>query len=401
MMNILKKNIDIILLTFVLLFFIGDTATSILHKLRGGYFSRYSGIVKLLFEVIMCLIILANIKNQKRFFIGLMLLVLSFLVSQLLLDVSGYNFHKEFLEGNIYFFNRYMYIFIFILFTKSILIKEETYKKAYIFLEYFLYVNVIAVILGALFEIELFKSYEYTDRFGFSGLLAKPGEASYLYMIVIIFNYYFWIATKKSKNLYKMFFFIVFSLLLGQKKMLLFLGLFGLLHFIYYSKYRNVYRVGFPIVLGLLFVFRKSVLDLFIMKFPFWNKIYEKDGLLSMLSSYRNILLEEAIEYINLNWTFGNYIFGGIDFKKYKVEFEFIDLYIFLGVAGVLYYVFILISFLQNKNLLKKQLVCIVFLTSFASGGLILNVTAIVLFYIVIEKVLYVNSSKNHEHIIS
>ena len=109
---------------------------------------------------------------------------------------------------------------------------------------------------------------------------------------------------------------------------------------------------------------------------------------MSMLFSYRNKLLEQAIEFINSKWTIYNYFFGGVDFYTFKIEFEFIDLYLFLGIPGVIYYIFIVMLFISQKHALVKKLIFITFLTSFLSGGLILNVTAIILFYIAIEKVM-------------
>jgi len=393
-MNILKKHMDFVLLFFIIGFFISDFVTSITYKVFPGAFHRYSGIIKLLFEVIMIIMIISNRDKNRKALLFLFTLSLCFLISQFIVTKDGYFFKTQILEGNIYFFNKYIYILIFILFIKSVGVKKETFLRIFYFFIFILFINSIMILLGFLFEIQLFKSYEYTERFGYSGFFSKPEEAGFMYMIAIIYYYYLWVIKKENKYLFKILFWVFFALLIGKKAILLFLVLIFLGHTIFIAKYRMVYRFLLPLIALGFYVFKESILRYMLELFPFWTDLYQQSGLLTTLSSKRDVLLVEAVNYIDLNWKFLNYIFGGIDISKYKVEFELVDLYMFLGVFGIAFYFYLIIfHFLKKGSFLKKTLLLTVFSTSFLSGGLILNVTAIIIFYIVANYLMTENGS--------
>ncbi|MBC8755332.1 hypothetical protein H2O64_11645 [Kordia sp. YSTF-M3] len=392
-MSYLKKNIDTIAIVFLMTFLISDFLTSVAYKLMPNSFYRYSGAIKLVFEVLMVGMIITNFKKSIRTFWFILAFTISFIISQFLLNEPGaYDFKTQLLSGNIYFFNRYIYLLIFILFIKTVLLKEETYEKIYRYFEYFLYINAIALLVGYLFHVEIFRSYEYTTRFGVSGFFSKPGEASYMYMIAVIVSYYFWIEKKSKKDFYKLLFFIACSLCLGQKKMLLFLGLLGVVHLIHYNRFKKVFRILLPVSLAVFLFFKESIIQAVLSRSPFWKVIYEESGLMSAIFSYRDQLFVNAITHIEENWTFLNYIFGGLDFNHFKVEFEFIDLYIFLGVSGIVYYLYVVSSCLNGGNFLKRNLIVITFLSSLLSGGLILNVTAAIFLYIAAKYIMLPNN---------
>jgi len=374
----------------ILLFLVSDFLTNISIKNFDSVFRRYSGITKLLFEIIMIVTIIIKYKQFKRNYIVLLSLVLLFILSQFLYATGiNYNLENELFHGNIYYFNRYLYILLFIIFIKIMSIEQKVFLKTYTYFEYFLYVNSIAIFIGLIYNIELFRSYEYSSRFGYSGFFSKPGEASYMYIIAIVTNFYFWIIRKDKINLYKIFFFIIVSLFLGQKKVLFFLLVLGLFYGLSYFKYKKWIKIVLLVSIPSLFVFKNEIIKYIMQVSPFWQERYDEFGLLSVVTSYRNLLLEKVIEFISSDWRFWNYLFGGIDFIKFKTEFELVDLYLFLGFSGILFYIYIVyFHFMKNENLLKRILIVIVFLTSFISGGLLLNVSAIVLFYIAIKKVM-------------
>lgn len=343
----------------------------------------------------MILALIVSSKNILKLFIIIIGLTIVFITSQfLLIDSYEYHFVSEILTGNIYFFNRYLYIFIFILFFDNIKIRDKTWQKLFLYFEYFLFVNAIAIVLGILFNIELFRSYEFSERFGYSGLFSNPGEASYIYIIVIVANYFLWIVNERYINRNKLIFFILFSLCLGQKKVLLFLILLLLLHLLFVTKYRKTFRIVLLPLGIMIYVCWNYIFALGLELFPFWKRIYFDRGILSVITSDRNLLLEDAIIYIRSNWNFLNYIFGGLDFNKFKVEFELVDLYLFFGVFGIGFYVYILKRFISDSDYLKTGLILIVFLTSFVSGGLILNVTAIIGFYFIIKRIMLNDKQK-------
>ncbi|WP_299883690.1 hypothetical protein [uncultured Lacinutrix sp.] len=343
----------------------------------------------------MSLVIIFNYKSLSRLHKVTIGIIILFIISQINIDSSSYDFMYHISRGNIYFFNRYLYILIFILFLNSIKIPSISFQKGYNYLEVLLFINCLVIIFGILFEINIFKSYESTPRFGYAGLFSKPEEAGFIYCIAIIYNYYYWSLNKSKTNLIKVAVFIATILVLGQKKMFLFVALLICMHLLFQVKYKKFFRVIIPVLGLIVIIFNKKIFSYLISHSSFWTRIYQEKGLLSTLTSTRSDLVKNVIIYIKANWDTYNFIFGGIDFNKYKVEFEAFDLYIFLGIFGLLfYYYFIKTFFYKNLDNLKRRLVFTLFLTSFLGGGLLLSVTATLLLYIVINKVMVVNDNE-------
>lgn len=312
-----------------------------------------------------------------------------FCIGQFLTYSKFYNFTFHFFKGNIYFFNRYLYILIFIIFVNALNIKKAVYKKAYDYLEIILLINCVFVLLGLLLDINIFKSYESSPRFGYVGLFSKPEEAGFIYAITIIYNYYFWVLKKNYAHLIKTLLFILTISVFGQKKMLLFLSLLIGMHLLYYFKYKNVFRIIILPIISLIFFLRIEIVNYVLQYSSFWSNIYKEKGLLSAITSTRSDLFNNALFYIKKNWNISNYIFGSLDFDKYKVEFEMVDLYFFMGVWGLFFYFYLIREhYFKNSDFLKKKLIIILLTTSFFGGGLLLSVTATLLFYLVINKIM-------------
>lgn len=366
---------------FILCFLGSDFLTSLSNKVFEVDFYRYSGLVKLFAEVLMVLAIIFSYKKTSKILKILGLITTTFVVGQFLIK-EPYNIAVELSQGNIYYFNRYIYLLVFIIFINSIKIKRQAFIKTYTYFERFLYLNSVVIIIGFLFHIELFRSYEYSERFGFSGLLSKPGEASFLYMTAIICNYYLWSLYRENIFLLKTILFITISLFLGQKKIFLFLFLLMLVHIIYKFKYRRIALTALSSSLIIMYFFRNYLIISIIKLSPFWEASYQQNGLLYVITSFRNVLLERAHIHVEENWNFLNYIFGGIKLGVYKTEFGFADVFFFFGIFGILYYIYIFSLFIKNKQQFTIALISTLFITSFFSGGLLLHVTAILIFYI-------------------
>jgi hypothetical protein len=203
-MNWIKKNNDLIFTIFVLLFFISDIFTNVILKLNFDFFSRFSGAVKLVIEFIMLLIIIINYKQIHKSYLTLLAIILLFVISQIYFQNNDYHSIKDsILYNNIYYFNRYIYILIFIVYSKTLTIQKETFLRIFKYFEYILIVNSIFIILGFLTGINFFKSFSSIGRFGYMGLFSKSGETSFFYMVAIVTSYFLWIKTKDSIKLYK------------------------------------------------------------------------------------------------------------------------------------------------------------------------------------------------------
>ena len=72
-------------------------------------------------------------------------------------------------------------------------------------------------------------------------------------------------------------------------------------------------------------------------------------------------LCDDLIDYyhnIIVNyWTFPNYIFGGGMFQIVRPEMDFIDLYLFLGLIGIIAYIYIFKKYIFNFTTHDKSLI--------------------------------------------
>ena len=162
--------------------------------------------------------------------------------------------------------------------------------------------------------------------------------------------------------------------------MLLFLMLFTL--FILINNFKKPALILITSSLVFFICFFKKIVIYTLSLSLYWNEIYEKNGLWNAITSFRSYLLENAIKYCQEKWSFLNYICGGIELKKYKVEFELVDLYLFLGVFGIAYYFTLVNHIVKNTDYMLKGLFLIIFIVSFFSGGLLLNISAFVFLYV-------------------
>ncbi|WP_430410890.1 hypothetical protein [Kordia sp.] len=323
------------------------------------------------------------LKIKKEVLIFLIILGLSFLIGQYVLiekhSIFGSNLLKEAQGGDIYIFIKYMYILFFVGVYEKITTNENLTERLVNLFNGFMIINTIFIGIGLITKWELFKSYPYTTRFGYQGLIELAGESIHLYTIAISLAYIKYVKTKKYGLLV---FFLLGGLMLGKKAIFLYLLLLVIVHLCYLKKKKILYGMGFLTILAI--VFHKFVIAIFIKIFPFWQNLYESDGLVTVIFSKRNILFEESLHYIQTNWNPINYIFGGIDFASYRSEFGFFDLFLAVGILGIaLYFWFIYKYFLSKQATLVKTVFIIIFITEAFSGGLIINIIPMIFLYLI------------------
>jgi NADH:ubiquinone oxidoreductase subunit K len=141
-------------------------------------------------------------------------------------------------------------------------------------------------------------------------------------------------------------------MLIGKKMIVLFLLLLVIFHFYYFSNYKKLITGSIFIFIALSVFFKETIVSLILKIFPFWKSIYYNHGILNTLTSFRSNLFKEAMEYINRNWNLWNYMFGSIDFRKYKTEFEFVDFFILMGFTGILFYLYIVYAHFMKKKII-------------------------------------------------
>jgi len=375
--KLIEKNADTIFLGFFIFLFLIEIVVNINMYYYESSLSRLAGYYKLLFELFLIFCLLFNYKKIK--WIGLFCLL--FLLGQL--------FSKSFISsistenittGNIYYFNRYIYIFIFSAVASLGLLKNK--ERIISLFKNVMFVNSIFIIIGLIFNLELFKSYPKTLRFGFDGIFVKDGDAAYLYIIFIAYLYSEYLKSKENKKLLLLVGAIIVSFLLGKKIMFLF-NTFLFLHFLYSKNLKKWIIPIFISIVGIGFVFHKKILSFF----PFLESFYLKNGLVTTIFSTRDLALKSTYTFISDNWGIQNYLFGSIDYIKRRVELEFFDLVFFFGLVGMLLYVFMFYNyFFKNNFKLYNQLIVIIILTSFFSGALLISIPSLLFLYIVLVR---------------
>ena len=189
--------------------------------------------------------------------------------------------------------------------------------------------------VGFLFEYELLKSYPYTQRFGFSGLIPKRNEASLFYLLGIGVVYKSYTEGVKWFNVLFIIS-IIGSVLLGTKAILLFLIFLMGYHFRTNKKVIKsiLYLMPVLVLLGIYILVYSNVID-------YYTSQAEKYGWWYMILSGRNELFRVEVVNIISNWDIVNLVFGGQNQVEGMIEMDFVDLFLFMGVFGFSGYLYL------------------------------------------------------------
>ena len=188
---------------------------------------------------------------------------------------------------------------------------------------------------GILAEIPLMESYPLSGRWGYCGLLLDRVTTQLSYGLLLLHNWspnkpFYW------KNLV----FIICLSVSGQKAGFLWLGLF----IVFVVIRSSVLRTAFVLFAAAIFAFISYYIKLLVGLSPFWEKVYEENGILGWVFSLRNELLWSVFESEKENTSITELLFGGISRFPTRIEFLPLDIFIYFGVVGVL----VCIWFLSN-----------------------------------------------------
>ena len=101
--------------------------------------------------------------------------------------------------------------------------------------------------------------------------------------------------------------------------------------------------------------------------FPFWQPIFNKHGYLTLIFSNRDLNWQRVFQYLKVEGTFKNLLVGGVEFPKFLVEMDFIDLFLFFGIIGGTLYTLLL------SKIINKGYHLIPILSTFFAGGFLLG----------------------------
>ncbi|MEJ6791719.1 MAG: hypothetical protein QNK89_03000 [Lacinutrix sp.] len=371
------------------LFFILMLLSDFLMKLNLVYqifpFFRFSGVLKITFQLYLLLFAFKN-KINKRFVYLILILTSSFFIGQFFLvknSIFDNNLLDEFLKGDIYHLNKYFFIILFVAVIKEYSCKIELSKSVINTLIIVLSLNSILILIGFVFDVNLFQSFPGSTRFGYSGLFVKSGESTLLYLLISI---YFYIQFLKGKHILPVIYFVIIALLSGKKIAFLIIPLFYLIHFCIQSKYKTVFIFLGVSITGLVLIFKKIIIEYIVSFFPFWEKLLEERGFWTVIFSTRDLNFHRTFDYINQNWLPINYLFGGTSYNHLRIEIDPFDLFVFFGIVGSLSYMFFIYKCFFNvlRNRTIKLLIIGYVVIGMIYGAFLFNILLMTLLYLFI-----------------
>lgn len=382
------------ILTSIVLVFLIEFALTLYLNYESVKSTRLVGFYKIILQIIIISsITYRNINRPLLYFIISIFLI--FLINQIILNPIFFDtIEFQLKKGSLYYFDRYIYIYLFIVafltWKKNIYITKTLIK----IIEIILLFNSVLMIIGFCFDINLFESYPNSSRFGYDGLFNKVNETSYLYIMYISYLYYQVI--NKIRKWPILIFMIGVSLLMGTKTILLFLALLFVYHCTMIIKYKNYCRIAIIVLSIVFFLFFKQIMYFYFDLFPFWNHLQAKHGLTTLLFSKRDLLFLDNVEYIKVFWNYINYIIGGPYYSSdfLLTQMDSIDLFLFFGILGVaLYSFFIGKMFFEKNNNIKNSLMIIIFFCGLIGGGLLLSTMSMIYLFL-ISKYMSLNPQK-------
>ncbi|OIQ23503.1 MAG: hypothetical protein BM549_02760 [Lacinutrix sp. MedPE-SW] len=398
-MRELKQNllIKIAICSFyiVILF---DFITKVLLIYSNDTFSKFSFIPKVVILCTMLFVCFYLGTKQKIKFIILYTLMFFFAV------LAYLNLYLDFQLKTLYkqLYSLLLYSYPFILVSFFNVIGKNNRRAIILSLEkHILIIGVISSILifiGLITKIELFRSYSFSNRFGYNGIFLKTSEASYFYICLLLLCLYLF------NNKYKLLFIIstlLSSLLVGTK--VVWLSIFLIILIYSFKKYKKTTAIFLLIPITVYFNFRQKIDSYLIELWPRGEILYNENGIITILTSTRDILLERTILFSKENWSFINYLFGGNKYWLHKVEFEFIDLFFLFGIFGIIiFYLFLKNRFINRlQGSFSKYTLIIILICAFFAGNFFKSFLSFTVFYLVFEiiilkekKLLYDKTSK-------
>lgn len=377
-------------LIFVL-FYLSEFISKIL-KFNDAYFHRFSGLIKLVFEVLVLIYLYKRKRNNLKtlFKIGLVFIIIYSLGHIFLLsEFSLYEFIV-----NLYSLNGYLFVFI-LFYTLS---PQNTYQESILGIQLInlekamkliFIVNSIAILLGFFFSISIFQTYLHTTmRFGFNGLFLHASHSSYIYCIYTLFFYNLYIKDYTKCSLLFFISSISISFFVATKTIFFFNFLF--LFYLIYKKFSiKVFLITIGSGVSFIYFNRDYILNVFKNKFRILYELYLDHGFVTMIFSTRNqSLTKDLTPYLESKWTWVNFLFGGSNFHVARTEIEIIDLIWFFGFVGGAIYGYLIYNtfiktFINNIELRIPSLFlgfCIILSGSFLTNAPVLSYFIILFF---------------------
>ena len=250
------------------------------------------------------------------------------------LEIKEYSLRDSLTTGQLYYVAKIIFPLLFLGFWS--LLDNEKIRTAFMIrlIESLFLINAGLILFGGILaEISLMESYPLSGRWGYCGLLLDRVTTQLAYGLLLLHNW------SPNKPFYwKNFVFIICLLVSGQKAGFLWLGLFIVFVVIRSSVLRN----AIVLLAAAIFAFIPYYIKLLVGLSPFWEKVYEKHGILGVVFSLRNELLWSVFESEKENTSITEVLFGGISRFPTRIEFLPLDLFIYFGFVGLVFFIWFL-----------------------------------------------------------
>ena len=139
-------------------------------------FIKFNRILKAIFLIYSIIFILSHVKYVQENLKALSVIIV-------LLSII-YVFKNNFSER--YFFEYLRYIFALIVFPLlhyTYVNKDQgLFIYLYKFFKWLICINVVLILIGILFEVKVFQTYQYDGRFGYNGFILSQGFTPFFYL---------------------------------------------------------------------------------------------------------------------------------------------------------------------------------------------------------------------------
>lgn len=345
-----NKTISILVAAFFLIILITDFHFKVVlyHGLDSV---KYTKLTKLIIGGVLAYLILKEVRLKQNIIIALLILLSSFILSTIFCDYERIVHH-------IYVFGQYFFgLLVLTFFSQTRHLIDMKYFK--LIVEYVIWINLLLIIVGYLFDIRVFDTYRGT-RYGYNGIFKSTATASYFYIFYL--SYLLLKRHKSKREILLIIITTISSFFIGSKTVYIFVSLIFFLYIINQilrhknpkqkSKYIYIYAALIAFILPfiiLVIISMNSVL----------NDVYVREGFVTAFFSYRDVLFFNALDEVNHSFGFLNYLFGGVSYISKLTELALIDLLLTFGAIGTLVYIYI---FYQLIPRVTKKLAQVIFL---------------------------------------
>lgn len=241
--------------------------------------------------------------------------------------------------------------------------KTNLNSKLLNLVELFVIINALVIISCFFLDIEIFKSYPGSNRWGYSGFMARTTG-------IVLSSIVFLREWSNNKRWVRLLLYSIIFFVSGTKSGLLTFCL--ILFFVIIKSIRA--RLALLALGCLVAACTPYLIKHFVYLSPFWESIYEESGLWGVMSSLRVnnmfVFFSSLNESLNLKALL---IGGAVRFENMWVEILPIDLFAWFGVIGL----FVTLRFYYKW--LKKMVYLVPVVSSFFYGGLVLEPILVIL----------------------